>query len=358
MEVVIPTFRPDVEREIDLIEEVARLYGYNNIPVTMPISGVQESTEADRMMGIRDKAKNILVACGLTEAINYSFHSPEAFDMLLMEEDSRYRNALKIRNPISESQSIMRTTLIPGLLANIKHNLNMRVSDIQIFEMGRVFHSKEQNKQPHEPEYVCGVITGLAGAQLWNDPTRPVDFFDIKGVVETFLYEMGARDYRFSPASNIFFQGDHQAEVISGDEVLGFLGEIHRKVLENHDIEQDIYMFELDFSKLVECTISQIQFQPLPVFPSVYRDMALVVAFDVPSSQIEETIKLAGGELIKTVNLFDVYKGKQIPANMRSLAYSIEYYSTDRTLTDEEVDQIHEKIIAVLDKKFGAELRK
>jgi phenylalanyl-tRNA synthetase beta chain len=252
----------------------------------------------------------------------------------------------------------MRTTLIPGLLANIQHNLNRRVTDIQIFETGRVFYPKSDGEQPEEPEFVSGAITGLVSSQLWNQPTRPVDFFDIKGVVEAFLYEIGIRNYQLRPVSHPSLQPDRSAEVTVEDTVIGVIGEVHRNVLDNYDFDQDIYVFELDSSKLSAYATPEIKFQSLPMFPSVHRDMAVVVAFDVPSSQIKDTIESVGGDLVRSVNLFDVYTGKQVSGNMRSLAYSIEYYSPARTLTDDEVDQVHERIISALAEKFGAELRK
>ncbi len=358
MDVVVPTFRPDVEREIDLIEEIARLYGYDNIPVTVPTGEMQPESEADRVANFRERAGNALVACGLTEAVNYSFHSPDAFDMILLEKDSEYRHALRIRNPISENQSIMRTTLIPGLLANVQHNLNRRISDVQIFEVGRVFHPKNESEQPDELTFISGAITGLSGAQLWNQPTRPVDFFDVKGIVESFLHEIGVTGYQFSPTSHPSIQPGRGAEVVLGDTVLGVLGELNRKVLDNYDVDQDVYIFELDSGKLLECNTSGIEFQPLSVFPSVHRDLAVVVAYDIPSAQIDDSIGAVGGDLVKSVNLFDVYKGKQIATNMRSLAYSIEYHSPSRTLTDDEVDKVHEKIVSALAEEFNAELRK
>ena len=205
---------------------------------------------------------------------------------------------------------------------------------------------------------MSGAITGLAGSQLWNQPTRPVDFFDIKGIVEAFLQEIGIRDYQLRPASHPSLQPDRSAEITVEDAVMGVIGEVHRNVLSNYDFDQDIYVFELDFSKLLTYATPEIKFQSLPMFPSIHRDMAVVVAFDVPSSQIKDTIKSVGGDLVRSVNLFDVYTGKQISGNMRSLAYSIEYYSPVRTLTDEEVDQVQERIISALAEKFGAELRK
>ena len=357
LSVTIPTFRPDVYREIDLIEEIGRLYGYNNIPVTMPVSKTQSASEADIMMNLRDRAKNVMVACGFTEVINYSFHSPGAFDMIQLEEKSKYRRALVIKNPINENQSVMRTTLIPVLLENVQRNIYRHVTDIQIFEMGRVFHPIKEDQQPEEPEFVSGIITGLFGAKLWNQPTRPADFFDVKGVVEAFLDEMDVRDYKFVPTSNPIIQSKRGADILINDDLIGGLGEVSKKVLDNYDIQQDVYIFEIDFSKMIKYMEAEIHFQPLPVFPSIYRDLAIIADVYISASQVENSIKSVGGLLVRSLNLFDVYKGKQIPENKRSLAYSIEYYSPERTLTDMEVDELHNKIISTLKSEFGAELR-
>ncbi len=359
--VTVPSFRPDVSREIDLIEEIARLYGYNNIPVTMPASEIpyesdQESLNEKKML-YREKVRNALNACGLTEVLNYSFHDPGAFDRLELETDNIYRNALVLRNPISENQSVIRTTLIPGLLSNISYNLNRRTTDIRIFEIGRVFHPKEGKKQPDEPEYISGAITGQFNTKLWNQQTRTADFYDIKGAVESILEAFGIKTYTFTLENKPPFLNGRCAKIIVENKILGIFGEIRRSVLDKHDIDQDVYAFELEFDKLLEYA-KFATFQQLPIYPSVYRDMSLILDFNILHSDIEETIRSIGGDLILSVNLFDVYKGKQIPENKKSLAYAIEYYSPDRTITDEEVDEIHERIISGLNQKFGAELRK
>ncbi len=359
--VTVPSFRTDVYREIDIIEEIARLYGYNNIPVTMPASEIPYESDLESLnekkMLYREKVRNALNTCGLTEVLNYSFHDPGAFDRLELENDSIYRNALVLRNPISENQSVIRTTLIPGLLTNVSYNLNRRINDIRIFEIGRVFHPKEGKKQPDEPEFISGAITGQFNSKLWNQQTRSADFYDIKGAVEAVLEAFGIKTYTFTNASKPPFLNGRCAEVIIKDQRLGIFGEIRRSVLNRHDIDQDVYAFELEFDKLLKYA-SFTTFQQLPVFPSVYRDMSIVLDFNITHLDIEDTIKSIGGDLILSVNLFDVYKGKQIPENKKSLAYAIEYYSPDRTLTDEEVDKIHERIIIGLNQKFGAELRK
>jgi phenylalanyl-tRNA synthetase beta chain len=360
LKVTVPTFRPDVSREIDLIEEIARLYGYDNIPITMPAGEIPPISDAEYLTAskikFRNRIRKALTAFGLMEVLNYSFHSADAFDMLKLEEEHKYRNVLRLRNPLSENQSTIRTTLLAILLENIKYNMNRRTNDIHIFEVGRVFHPLEGEKQPYEPEYVSGAMTGLINAQVWNQSTRPVDFFDIKGAVESILDELGIHSYQLKPASNLPFQSGRSAEIIVDGVSLGVFGEIHRNVLVSYDIEQNVYMFELCFDELMKFSTLE-KFEPLSVFPSVYRDMAIILPYDVPASQVEDLIKSAG-ELVRNVNLFDVYKGKQVPDNMKSLAFSIEYYSPDKTLTDEEADEIHQKIISMLKETFGAELRK
>lgn len=359
--VTIPTFRPDVYREIDLIEEIARHYGYNNIPVTMPESEVPPESDAENLTRMkyvfRSKIRNILTSCGLMEVLNYSFHGSDVFDMLKLEDDNKYRNALRLRNPLSENQSTIRTTLIPILLENVKYNMNRRTNDIRIFEVGRVFHPKADEKQPDEPEFISGAITGVIGAQEWNQPTRQIDFYDIKGIIETMLDGVGIKNYQLIPTAKLPFQSGRSAEVLINDKPLGVFGELRRDVLNSYEIDQSVYMFEIDFGEMMANSTSST-FKPLPTLPSVYRDMAIVLDYDILSSQVEDTIKSIGGDLIKNLNLFDVYKGKQIADNKKSLAYSIEYYSSERTLTDEEVDEVQQKITLVLAEKFGAELRK
>ncbi|HGJ65709.1 TPA: phenylalanine--tRNA ligase subunit beta, partial [bacterium] len=361
LSVMIPTFRPDVSREIDLIEEIARHYGYNNIPVTMPASEVPPESDAENLTRrkyiFRSKIRNIMTACGLMEVLNYSFHGSNALDMLNLSEDSKYRNALRLRNPLSEMQSTIRTTLMPLLMENVKYNMNRRINDIRIFEIGRVFHPKADGKQPDEPEFVSGLISGSIGSQEWNQPTRQVDFFDIKGIVEAMLEGVGITDYKLKATSESPFQQGRSAEIILNDKIIGIFGEIRREVLNNYEIDQPVYMFEMNFDDLMANSTFNT-FEPLPTLPSVYRDMAVVLDYDIPSSQVEELIKLTGGDLVRKLSLFDVYKGKQIPDNKKSLAYSIEYYSPEQTLTDEYVDGVQQKIISALSEKFGAELRK
>ena len=361
MTVTVPSFRPDVEREIDLIEEIARLYGYDNIPVTMPASEVPYEAEEEHLNFVktiyRDRIRNALCACGLTEVINYSFHGPNDFNLMELEDDSKYRNALTLSKPLNENQSVIRTTLISGLLANIIYNLNRQVSDIRIFEIGRVFHPKAGKKQPDEPEYVSGAITGQVFSEMWNQQTRNVDFFDIKGAVESILQSYGINDYTLRHSSRPPFQSGRCAELMVKNEPIGIFGEIRRGVLDKYEINQEVYAYELGFDALLKYADFG-KFQPLPVFPSVYRDIALVMDFDILSSKIEDTIRSAGGEIIRSINLFDVYSGKQIPEGKKSLAYSIEYNSASRTLTDSEVDEVHSQIIHRLSEEFGIELRK
>jgi len=354
-EVAVPTFRPDVTREIDLVEEIARIYGYDNIPFALPTGDIPLA-ETNAKAVLREKAKTVMLDCGLTEAINYSFYSPKVFDLIKLPEDSAYRKAMRLKNPISEEQSIMRTTLIPSLLENVRWNINHQVADVKLFELSSTYHPQGEGELPCEREEIAGAISGSVGLGTWADPKREVDFFDIKGIVEVLLEELGILEYEVKPTEHSTLHPARNAECYVKGESVGILGEVHLDVLDNYEIQQRVYIFELDFDKLAKLADTKKYFKPISQYPSVSRDIAIIVSSDVTSEESARIIQTAGGELITSVKLFDVYTGKSIPKGKRSLAYSIEFQA-DRTLTDEEVDEIRLKIIGKLEKEIGAELR-
>lgn len=355
-EVTVPTFRPDVEQEIDLVEEIARVYGFDNIPTTLPRGDIP-IPKVEPKADLRERVKTYLLQCGMMEAMNYAFYHPDVFDRIRLSSTDPLRQAVQIANPLSVDQSIMRTTLLPSLLANAQRNRNHQINDVQFFECSKVFIPNGTDEYPHEPERVAGMITGNLGAGVYGDPLRPADFFDIKGIVEGMLDRCGLSDYTITHTDHPAFHPGRRAEIRIEDATLCVFGEAHPEVLENYDLPNKAYLFELDFEKLVDVVEPMRQFEPIPIYPSVNRDLALVLDADIPASRPIEIIESAGGELVSSLHLFDVYTGEQVAEGKKSLAFAIEYRSTTETLTDEIVDRVHGGILERLEQELGATLR-
>ena len=352
-QVTVPTFRSDITREIDLIEEIARVYGYDNIPTTLPkgdipVPAPNPGTE------VRKRIKHFLLAAGMTEAINYSFCDPNCFDKIRFTADDPHRDALKLQNPLSPEMSVLRTTLIPSLLENAQHNRNHQIDTIALFEVGSVFM---RNGKQKEPERVTGILAGQLGDGVYSNPYREPDFYDIKGLVEGILEVCGVVDYTLQKTDAPTFHPGRNAAVLLDDKQLGTFGEVHPEVLENYDLPYKAYLFDFDMEALVDATIFAKRFEPIPIYPTVERDLAIVVDKDVLSDMPTEFIYATGGELVKSVRLFDVYEGEQVPEGKKSLAYAITYHSATETLTDKAVNALHDKVVKHLNQKLGAELR-
>ncbi|MCY3739654.1 MAG: phenylalanine--tRNA ligase subunit beta [Candidatus Poribacteria bacterium] len=352
-QVTVPTFRSDLTREIDLIEEIARVYGYDNIPTTLPkgdipVPAPNPSTE------VRKRIKHFLLAAGMMEAINYSFCDPNCFDKIRFTADDPRRDALKLRNPLSPEMSVLRTTLLPGLLENAQHNRNHQIDTIALFEIGSVFIGNGAQK---EPERVTGTLAGQVGDGVYSNPYREPDFYDIKGLVEGILEVCGIVDYTLEKTDASTFHPGRNAGVLLNDKQLGTFGEAHPEVLENYDLPYKAYLFDFDLEALVEGAIFAKRFEPIPVYPKVERDLAIVVDAAVLSDMPTELIYATGGELVESVRLFDVYEGEQVPEGKKSLAYAITYHSATETLTDKAVNALHDKVVKHLNQKLGAELR-
>ena len=354
--ITVPTYRPDVSQEIDLVEEIARVYGFDNIPTTLPRGDIP-IPQVDPKEDLRERVKTYLLQCGMMEAMNYAFYHPDVFDRIRLESTDPLRQAVQIANPLTEDQSIMRTTLLPSLLANAQRNRNHQINDVQFFECSKVFIPNGTEEYPNEPERVAGIIAGNLGAGVYGDPLRPADFFDIKGVVESMLDRCGISDYTITHTDHPTFHPGRRAEIRIEDKALCVFGEAHPEVLENYDLPHKAYMFELDFERLVSVVEPVKQFEPIPIYPSVNRDLAIVLDADTPASRPTEIIRSAGGELVSGLHLFDVYTGEQVPEGKKSLAFAIEYRSTTETLTDEIVDRVHGGILEQLERELGATLR-
>jgi len=351
--VQVPSFRGDLEREIDLIEEVARLGGYENIPVTLPQGEVATPRPAFEIR-LREQSRRLLLGLGFSEAINYSFQSERLKGMLGGEQAAA--PALPLSNPLSEEQAVMRISLLPGLLDTLRRNIHHQVRNLRLFELSKTFRPAPGAELPREEQWLAGLMYGDRVEASWNAPEGPLDFFDLKGVMETLLEgllinEVSFRDHDLPPYLGA------GARVFSRDQELGVLGELAPEVNEKLDVEGAIWVFNLNFQALAEAALPTPLFSPLPRYPAVYRDIALVVDAAVPGDRVAQALYEHGKPWLVEAKLFDVYTGDPIPAGKRSLAFRLTYRDPERTLTDEAVGKRHEAMIQALAQELGAELR-
>ena len=355
--VIPPSFRGDLEREIDLIEEVARLNGYDRIPITLP-KGPPSSEEKSRDFLLERKTVELLIHHGFHEVITYSFTSPSSSDLIGLNPDDPRRNHLPILNPLAEDLFVLRTTLIPGLLETARYNISRKNSNLKIFELRRVFFPQEGEKLPKEVRFLAGLAMGVDQDPHWAHPQRPIDFFDIKGCIEDLLEVLQIEGVKFSRAEDIpYLHPGKASRVVLGKEVIGVLGEVHPQVLSHYEIQERAYLFEIDFEQMVKWAGEGKQFRPLPRFPAVYRDLSVVIDDSLESEKVAEAIRTFHRPFIEEITLFDVYRGSPIPEGKKGISYRIRYQAADRTLTDEEVNQYHEEVISRLKEIFTLELR-
>ncbi len=349
-QVTVPSFRGDITREIDLIEEIARVHGYDNIPTALPKGDIPIPVP-NISVEVHRRIKHFLLGSGMMEAANYSFCHPNCFDKIRLAADNPLRQALQLKNPLSPEMSVLRTTLLPSLLDNAQHNHNHQIDNIALFEISTVFLKGE------EPARVTGILAGEIGGGVYGNPYQPPDFFDIKGFVEGMLEVCGIADYTFKKTDDPTFHPGRNAEVLLEEKQIGILGEAHPTVLENYELPYKAYLFELDLEALADAADFSKRFEPIPIYPGVLRDLAIVVDEDMLSDVPIDIIYSTGGKLVESVRLFDVYLGDQVPENKKSLAYTITYHSATETLTDKAVNDLHDKVVKRLNQELGAELR-
>ena len=346
LKITVPTFRDDIETEADVNEEIARLYGYDNIP-----SKLMDTTFTQGVISERQKIKNIakdnLTAQGLYEVLTYSFISPGVFDKINLAKGDHKRKAITLINPLGEEQSIMRTTIIPNMLELIGRNYNRKIEEGSFFEISKVYiaQSLPLTGLPDEKDTLT---IGMYGNY---------DFYDLKGIIENLLSCLNIQHYKILPSKHDTLHPGKTAALWINNIEIGFFGEVHPFVLNNYDIPAKTYIAELDFEKiLAKVNLNRI-FVPLPRFPSIERDIAIVIANEVSSGQIEDIIKNKGGKLIERIELFDVYKGSQIEEGYKSLAFRLVYRSNEKTLTEDDITKVHNRIINSLTNQVGAILR-
>jgi len=350
--VQVPSHRGDLEREIDLIEEVARLGGYEEIPVTLP-RGVVAMPRPTLPVRLGREAKEILLGQGFFEVVTYSFQS-ERLQSLTGGLDAM--PSLYLANPLSEEQALMRTSLLPGLLDMVRRNTLKQNLNLRIFEMAKTFVPQTGADLPQEEEWLVGVMYGHRAEAAWHTPPQEVDFFDLKGVVEKLLEGLLVRNVGFSD-KNLPPSFRYGATVMAGEEVAGWLGELLPTVAERLDLTGSLLVFLLNFEVL--CRRAEVfpLYTSLPRYPAVYRDVALVVSDGIPAVQVSRALYRHGHPWLEEARLFDVYEGQPIAAGKRSLAFHLTYRDPERTLTDEVVDRHHEALIKALTQELGAELR-
>ncbi len=293
------------------------------------------------------------------EIITYSFISPAELNCLKLPAKDHRQKTLKILNPLTEEQSIMRTTLIPGLLTTTKKNIYQKNLNLKLFEVGSIFLTQGKDKLPQEKKMLAALATGLYQEEAWNSEKRNADFYDLKGCLENLLQELLITNYSFSPCKDSpFLHPSKSLNLMVNHEKVGVLGEAHPQLLEDYQLPQKAYLLEISLSPLLPHFSEQRKFRPLPKHPPVYRDIALVVDEVISAQKVLDTIYKFNNKFIEEIMIFDYYKGKPIPAGKKSLAYRLKYQSYNHTLTDKEVNALYEELISALHQELGAEIRK
>lgn len=346
MTLIPPTFRPDLEGEADIAEEVARFHGYDKIPTTL-LSGEATCGGKTPEQKLADKIGELLCAQGMNEIYTMTFISPSNFDKIGLSADSPLRNTVKIKNPLGEDTSVMRTSTIPSMLDILSRNYNYRNASARLFEQGKIFLPKEGEKLPDEPVVVT---LGMYGADE--------DFFTLKGVVEELLGQLHINNASFTAVKdNPTYHPGRAAKVTANGTELGIIGQIHPSVSKKYGIDVPCYAAELSFDALKAAIDYDIKYSPLPKFPAVTRDIAMLVDRETPVAEIEAVIRRSAGKLLEDIKLFDVYEGEQIPEGKKSVAYSAVFRAADRSLTGDEVQEVFDKVLKNLASELDAQLR-
>ena len=359
LEVVAPTFRPDLEREIDLYEEVLRLWGMDRIGSTLPggRGRVGVRTEEQRIASL---VNDTLRACGMNETMTYSFAEPSDIERLRMKADD-LGDAVELLNPLNADQSVMRQSIVPGLLRSVAYNQSRGVKNVQLYEIGTVFFAAEGRKKPKERQKVAGVMAGAMHEAGWNRSEVAFDFFDGKGVLESIARELALPKVRFralSAEEALHLQPGRAAEMMAAGAVIGWVGEIHPLAAGAFEANAPIVAFELDMAALVKAARPARDYVDVPTFPAVAMDQAFVVSEDVTHERMCQVMTSAGGKLLESVSLFDVYRDEErVGAGKKSMAYALTYRAADRTLTSEEVERAHERLVKKVCGATGAEVR-
>ncbi len=357
-ETIPPSFRLDIKAEEDILEEVARCHGFSNIPTSSPVATlIVERPESFRLfMGA---VSSILTSQGMSEIISYSFIGPVELESLGLYKGDERRRAVRLRNPLAEDQSIMRTTLVPCMLSTISRNIRRRNLSLSLFELGAVFIDKGPGVIPDEYQRCCIAITGNRFPASWAWPERQVDFFDLKGAFENLILGLNCGTARFelSDKPEPFYEEGTQLDVVVGEAFIGTMGQIDRKVLKAFEIPQNVFLADISLDVLADIATTRKTFTPLDRFPSVERDLSIILDDSIRAQHLLDFINKNAPKELVCFYLFDVYRGKQVPKGKKSLGIHFVYRSKDRTLSEEEVERLHVPLQESILMEFKGSLR-
>lgn len=348
LRVTVPTYRVDLEREIDLVEEVARMVGYDNIPVTMPMARVFSDRPLPHQR-LERSIRDLMVSLGFNEVINFSFSSVAANEQMLIPGDDHRFRQVKLLNPLVEEHAAMRTSLLPGLLETSARNMSYKLFNQRIFELRRVYLVKPDRESPEEPLLLGGLMSGLRASEGWNQDKSSLDFYDAKGVVESLFESLRLDRVTFEVKGlEPFYHPGKACTLYCAGERIGSLGELHPTVLSRFGLEKQAYYFELDLERLLHRLRDHHAVVAPSRYPDTTRDIAMLLADDVPAIAVLDCIYGMKAKEIENVSLFDVYTGEHVPEGQKSIAVRIRYRLSDRTLTDDEVTRVHQRVISTL----------
>jgi len=351
--VTVPSYRRDLAQGVDLVEEVARLYGYDKVPSRLPSFTPQKTYQLEKKTAaLENEIRKVLCGIGMYEIMTYALTSRNSIERLGISME----NLVNLRNPMSSQQEIMRPSLLSEMLEAVNWNLNRRNTRLQLFEVNKVYIMNKADGQAEETMRlsigVCGNKTGN-----WKEKPRELDFFDLKGAIEVLMNSLGMPGYRLEKAEHASLKENMAAAINVNGKICGVFGEVKEDVARRFDIKRKVFIAEISLDELLSCANLRKTFAALPKYPSVKRDIAILLDDTINASSIYDVIKEEARELVKAVDVFDLYKGQQIQEGKKSLAYTIEYRSDEKTLNDKEVNEVHKKVQDALTKRLGAQIR-
>ncbi len=356
--VTAPSWRYDISCDADISEEIARMHSYDKVESHNPELPLVQGRQAV-IDDVREEMEDYLAAAGLNEVMTYSFINPNNFDKMLLADNDARRQAIELMNPLSDEFKVMRTSMLPGMLNTAAYNQARQAESVKIFEIGKVFLPKALplKELPEEKLVLCAVLTGRRSSLNWTEPKDEVDFYDMKGVVEGMLESLQMTDVKFVPVEQPYLHPGKSCAVEAGGKVIGWFGELHPTAAANFDLNGGVCVLELEVAPLVATATNVPQFVHLPKYPATSRDIAVVVPLNVSMEELENVVRTNAGALLKKVQVFDVYTGKQVAEGYKSMAFNLTFQADDRTLTDEEIDAVIKNVVEKVGEAYKAKLR-